>query len=74
MRQKNMTHSKILPEITVTRIELFQNDFGKLPDTYCMVWAAWHHPPRLRRVKWTPDTDTFEKCRDTPPICIAMLL
>ena len=28
----------------------------------------------IRRVKSTPDRDTFEKYRDTPPICIAMLL
>ena len=28
----------------------------------------------LRRVKSTPDPDTFEKYRDTPPISIAILL
>ena len=28
----------------------------------------------IRRVKLTPDPDTFEKFRDTPPISIAILL
>ena len=28
----------------------------------------------IRRVKSTPDPDAFEKYRDTPPICIAILL
>ena len=31
-------------------------------------------PPNLRRVTSTPDPDTFEKYRDTPPISIAILL
>ena len=31
-------------------------------------------PPTCRRVKLTPDPDTFEKYRDTPPISIAILL
>ena len=28
----------------------------------------------LKRIKSTPDPDTFEKYRDTPPICIVILL
>ena len=28
----------------------------------------------FRRIKSTPDPDTFEKYRDTPPISIAILL
>ena len=37
MRHENINHPKILPErllITVTESELFQMNFGKLPDTY----------------------------------------
>ena len=33
------------------------------------IWAF-----ELRRVTLTPDPDTFEKYRDTPPISIAILL
>ena len=31
-------------------------------------------PPRIRTVESTPDPDTLEKYRDTPPISIAILL
>ena len=35
---------------------------------------ALEKAPTIRRVKSTPDPDTFGKYRDTPPICIAILL
>ena len=38
-------------------------------DLIFLIWPAF-----ARRLKSTPDPETFEKCRDAPHISIAMLL
>ena len=35
--------------------------------------ASRTRKPGIKRVKWTPDPDTFEKYRDTPPVSFAIL-
>ena len=49
-------------------------DFGKVSPICLDLWHFSPLYPYLRIVKSTPDSDAFEKYRDTPPISTARLL